>query len=112
MKNRELEIAEVAYELYQSRGCVDGYELIDWLEAERIITAKHLTIGGLTAGEGSHLPRTALSDDGKGGGHTTVSARTVPKKAVTKKAAAESVSKKTTAKKTAAKKAAPKRTKT
>jgi hypothetical protein len=28
-------IAHLAYELYQERGCEDGHECEDWLEAER-----------------------------------------------------------------------------
>lgn len=31
-------ISEKAYELYQKRGCCDGCDLDDWLEAERLIT--------------------------------------------------------------------------
>jgi len=35
------EIATVAYELYEARGCMLGRELDDWLDAERIVLAKH-----------------------------------------------------------------------
>jgi Protein of unknown function (DUF2934) len=35
------EIAAVAYELYQARGCVAGRELDDWLDAEQIVLARH-----------------------------------------------------------------------
>ena len=35
------EIAAVAYELYDARGCIPGRDLDDWLEAERIILARH-----------------------------------------------------------------------
>ncbi len=35
------EIARVAYELYEKRGRAHGYELGDWLEAERIVMEKH-----------------------------------------------------------------------
>lgn len=31
-------ISEKAYELYQKRGCVDGYDQDDWFEAERLVT--------------------------------------------------------------------------
>lgn len=31
------EVAKVAYELHEKRGGVHGYELDDWLEAERIV---------------------------------------------------------------------------
>ena len=31
-------IALKAYELYEQRGCVDGRDVDDWLEAEEIIT--------------------------------------------------------------------------
>jgi hypothetical protein len=32
------EIASLAYELYESRGKRDGFDVDDWIEAERIIT--------------------------------------------------------------------------
>ncbi len=31
------EVAQVAYELYEQRGRVDGHDLQDWLEAQRIV---------------------------------------------------------------------------
>ena len=31
------EIARVAYELFERRGCVHGHDLEDWVEAERIV---------------------------------------------------------------------------
>ena len=31
------DVASIAYSLYERRGCVDGHDLEDWLEAERII---------------------------------------------------------------------------
>ena len=39
--NLREEIAEVAYELFKARGCVIGCDLDDWLNAERIILARH-----------------------------------------------------------------------
>ncbi|MFN3395622.1 MAG: DUF2934 domain-containing protein [Thermodesulfovibrionales bacterium] len=39
--NLQEEIAKVAYELYLRRGCVHGHDLDDWLEAERIVLARH-----------------------------------------------------------------------
>lgn len=35
------EIAAVAYELYEARGCVPGRDLDDWLDAERSVLARH-----------------------------------------------------------------------
>jgi hypothetical protein len=35
------EIARVAHELYEKRGKADGFHLSDWLEAERIVAARH-----------------------------------------------------------------------
>lgn len=35
------EITRVAYELYEKRGRAHGYELEDWLEAEKIVMEKH-----------------------------------------------------------------------
>lgn len=99
MKNRQQEIAALAYELYQNRGCLDGYELIDWLEAERLITAKHLTIEAMTAS--ISVP----ADDSKPPAKTTK-----PKKTAAKEPSA--APKKPAAKKAAPKAAVPKRKKT
>jgi hypothetical protein len=35
------EISKVAYELFESRGCVHGCDLADWFEAERIVLTQH-----------------------------------------------------------------------
>jgi hypothetical protein len=35
------DIAAVAYELYEARGCIHGWDLDDWLDAERIVLARH-----------------------------------------------------------------------
>ncbi|HET6515479.1 MAG TPA: DUF2934 domain-containing protein [Thermodesulfovibrionales bacterium] len=35
------EVARVAYELYEKRGRAHGYELTDWLEAERIVMERY-----------------------------------------------------------------------
>jgi hypothetical protein len=35
------EIAKIAYDLHEKRGKVHGYELDDWLEAERIVLARY-----------------------------------------------------------------------
>jgi hypothetical protein len=35
------EIAKVAYELHEKRGRVHGYDLDDWLEAERIVLERY-----------------------------------------------------------------------
>lgn len=39
--NLREEIAKVAYELFESRGCVHGCDLDDWLEAEKIVLSQH-----------------------------------------------------------------------
>ena len=39
--NLQDEIAAVAYELFESRGCIHGRDLDDWLDAERIVLARH-----------------------------------------------------------------------
>jgi hypothetical protein len=41
MMNLHDEIAVVAYELYETRGCIHGFDLDDWLAAERIVLAVH-----------------------------------------------------------------------
>ena len=35
------EIARVAYEFYETRGRVHGYDLADWVAAEKIVMEKH-----------------------------------------------------------------------
>jgi Protein of unknown function (DUF2934) len=39
--NVQEEIATVAYELYETRCCVRGHDLDDWLDAERIVLSRH-----------------------------------------------------------------------
>lgn len=39
--NLHEEIATVAYELFESRGCIPVRDLDDWLDAERIVLARH-----------------------------------------------------------------------
>ncbi len=39
--NMHDEIARVAYELYETRSCVAGHALDDWLEAEEIVLSRH-----------------------------------------------------------------------
>jgi hypothetical protein len=41
MMNLHDEIAVVAYELYDTRGCIHGWDLDDWLAAERIVLGQH-----------------------------------------------------------------------
>ncbi|MEW6571340.1 MAG: DUF2934 domain-containing protein [Nitrospirota bacterium] len=42
-KSKEMydEICKIAYDLYVKRGRVHGYHLQDWLEAEKIVMARH-----------------------------------------------------------------------
>jgi hypothetical protein len=40
-KNMLDEIARVAYNLYENRGCAPGNDFSDWLEAERIVKQKY-----------------------------------------------------------------------
>ena len=40
-KNMIDEIARVAYNLYENRGCAPGNDFSDWLEAERIVKQKY-----------------------------------------------------------------------
>ena len=34
------DVARVAYELYVQRGCVDGYDVEDWLRAEALVRGR------------------------------------------------------------------------
>ncbi|KAF0179949.1 MAG: hypothetical protein FD164_1929 [Nitrospirae bacterium] len=49
-RNRQDEIAIIAYELFEKRGYIGGRDLEDWCEAERIVAAKYITIEALTVG--------------------------------------------------------------
>jgi hypothetical protein len=40
-KNMLDEIARVAYNLYENRGCTPGNDFTDWLDAERIVKQKY-----------------------------------------------------------------------
>jgi len=39
--NLHEEISKVAYKLFESRSCVHGYDLGDWISAERIVLSQH-----------------------------------------------------------------------
>ena len=39
--NLHEEISKVAYKLFESRFCVHGYDLADWIAAERIVLSQH-----------------------------------------------------------------------
>jgi len=43
MNERNLydETAKVAYELHEKRGKIHGYDVVDWLEAERIVLERY-----------------------------------------------------------------------
>ncbi len=38
------EIAKIAYDLYLQREMIDGYDLDDWLEAEKTVMAQHAKV--------------------------------------------------------------------
>ena len=40
-KNLHDETARVAYEIHEKRGKIHGYDLADWLEAERIVLERY-----------------------------------------------------------------------
>ena len=42
--NFQGEIAKIAYDLYLQKGMIDGYDLDDWLRAEKIVMAQHATL--------------------------------------------------------------------
>ncbi|HYA31314.1 MAG TPA: DUF2934 domain-containing protein [Thermodesulfovibrionales bacterium] len=84
------EIAKVAFELYEKRGRGGGSHLDDWLEAEKIVMARHSVVA---EGEGKPLKTKKRK----------TSARALKEKE-TETAAKVSPRKKTTAKKAPAKK--------
>lgn len=51
-KKHQEEIAQVAYELYEKRGGSHGCDFDDWVEAEKIVMARHSKArqGGAKAG--------------------------------------------------------------
>jgi hypothetical protein len=57
MSPERTSIAELAYQLWVSRGCPEGSDEVDWLEAERQIAAA----------ERRSAPASHLSTDGKAG---------------------------------------------
>lgn len=89
MKDRQEEIAALAYELYCNRGCHGGHELHDWLEAERIIAAKYVTIEAMAASarapEGTKAKAKAITGTKKPSRESS----TAPQKAVAKKPSAK-----------------------
>ena len=36
------EIAKVAYEIYEKNGCIEGRDLVNWLQAEIIVLARRM----------------------------------------------------------------------
>ena len=97
-KNLYAEIACAAYELYEKRGRAHGYELADWLEAERIVMARHgkeiekeaRAIKATRAKHSPAEPKTAVTKPGTGKAAVKSTAKTEeraaePKKRTTKK---------------------------
>ncbi len=41
LKDFYIEVAKVAYELYEKRGRIHGYDLEDWLKAETIVMKRY-----------------------------------------------------------------------
>ena len=39
-RGSQADVARVAYELFERRGCVPGHDVEDWLEAERVVSAR------------------------------------------------------------------------
>jgi hypothetical protein len=84
------EIAKVAYELYEKRGRGQGCHLDDWLDAEKIVMARHA--------------KTAEGEDKSLKAEKRKASARVQKAKETEPAGKVSTKKKTTAKKAAAKK--------
>lgn len=86
------EIARVAYELYESSGRVDGRDVENWLEAERIVMARIAAKEG-NIGEVAHF---SAPKPKKKAAPKTVEKKAEPKKAPTRKTAAKPVKPKKT----------------
>ena len=71
------EIAKAAYELYEQNGCVQGSDLENWLNAEKIVAARY----GQTAGKPVRIdkPKAAAKMD-----KPTAAVRLAPKKAASR----------------------------
>jgi hypothetical protein len=85
LKDKKLqdEIARVAYELYEKRGGSHGCDFDDWVEAERIVAARHAAgkSGKATAG----VKRKAAATKGGGASPAGAGSSTASKKPVRKK---------------------------
>lgn len=55
--NLQDEIAKVAYELYEKSGRIEGRDLENWCEAERIVKAKNAEKAGSVKKPESALPK-------------------------------------------------------
>ncbi len=71
--DRHEEIRKVAYELYEKNGCRGGHELQNWLEAERIVMARHAREEKKP--EAPAAARKATKTAGKSGGGTEAEAK-------------------------------------
>lgn len=82
------EIAKVAYELFEKRGCVPGCELDDWFEAERIVRTMQVKAAKGNGGEIKTVKKKMSSVAPKREGTKPVR-KTAAKKATGRKATAK-----------------------
>ena len=69
------EIARVAYGLFEKRGCIDGHAREDWLEAEKIVTARHAKTAGAKEVTPAGVKKTAATKEKVSGKASTVAAK-------------------------------------
>jgi hypothetical protein len=53
-KERGAKVAEMAFQLYEERGRLPGYQLEDWLEAERRVSDDRIPDEGIADGQALH----------------------------------------------------------
>jgi len=78
------EIARVAYELYEKRGRVEGCHFDDWVEAEKIVLARHAK-GTKKPAVKERAARAPKEKDVTGVGKAAPKKRTAARKTATKK---------------------------
>jgi len=93
MNKLQEEITRVAYELYEKRGRGEGCHFDDWVEAEKIVMARHAKTAGKEEKPVKAVKKRAAARAPKEK-ETTVEAKAAPKKRTTTRKA--TATKKTT----------------
>ena len=79
--DRREEIAKVAYELYIQGGRIDGQDVDNWFEAERIVTARYAEQGSASA---KAVAKQAATGTTPRAGRAATASKTTAKKTLNK----------------------------